>query len=856
VIVRERVCEVYALRDPDQWECGSGTLVAHSLVLTAAHVVGSVGTPAKVRLLDDGRLLSCEVAWSRRDVEVDAALLRITDETFIERDGLPPVRWGQLVCARAGAYCEALGFPQVKVSPDRVRDSEQLAGTLRPLGSLKTGRLDVVVGGAPESATSTGGSPWQGMSGAGLFCNGVLVGVVARDEKGFASTRVGAVRVSPFVYDAEFQALIWPKGSWPGLEPAELVGLQQPVGRVASAASLLRADVAAVEFHGRDDELSWLEEWCSGGGVSAQLVTGQGGQGKTRLAREFAARMRRQQGWATVLLAEQADPDALRWLDSIFVPLLVVLDYAERRTGQLADLGVALAGRGQSAAVRVLLLARADGEWRSQLPPELEFIALGAVGHPLAVLDSRADAKSTAFERAVVALAGRLAYLPGHRDIDWPAVIATIPSLTLPADTTALGVQMAALVELLQIARPVPSIAGDTAVDIINRHEARYWSALADERGLTLASTTRQLAVTAACLLPAADADEALAVLARVPGLDGPDTDRRIAVAAWLRELYPQPSVWWGTLQPDLLAESLVGRATGEHPRLLSTLLADVTRMQAEQALTVLSRSASRFPHLSQQLDAVMNAYPEALAPAAIAVAIEVSNPQPLTEALSSVATTTDRALLIAMSREIPRSTQVHAELATNLAARIVDDIQTDSERDDGTLAGWLSDLSVRLGALGRREEALTAIEDAVTIRRRLAEARPDASLPDLAMSLNNLSLRLADLGRREEALTAIEDAVESYRRLAEARPDAFLPNLATSLNNLSLRLADLGRREEALTAIEDAVTIRHRLAEARPDASLPNLAASLNNLSNRLADLGRHEEAEKATQEARAITE
>ena len=54
-------------------------------------------------------------------------------------------------------------------------------------------------------------------------------------------------------------------------------------------------------------------------------------------------------------------------------------------------------------------------------------------------------------------------------------------------------------------------------------------------------------------------------------------------------------------------------------------------------------------------------------------------------------------------------------------------------------------------------------------------------------------------------------------RRLAEERPDAFLPDLATSLNNQSARLSDLGRREDALAAIEEAVKIRRRLAEAAP---------------------------------------
>ena len=89
---------------------------------------------------------------------------------------------------------------------------------------------------------------------------------------------------------------------------------------------------------------------------------------------------------------------------------------------------------------------------------------------------------------------------------------------------------------------------------------------------------------------------------------------------------------------------------------------------------------------------------------------------------------------------------------------------------------------------------------------RRLAAANPAAYEPDLATSLNNLSIRLAEAGRRDEALTAIQDAVEIYRRLAAANPAAYEPDLAMSLNNLSIRLADAGRRDEALTAIQDAV--------------------------------------------------
>ncbi len=106
---------------------------------------------------------------------------------------------------------------------------------------------------------------------------------------------------------------------------------------------------------------------------------------------------------------------------------------------------------------------------------------------------------------------------------------------------------------------------------------------------------------------------------------------------------------------------------------------------------------------------------------------------------------------------------------------------------------------------------------------------------------LNNLSNRLSVSGDRPGALRAIEEAVEIYRRLAQAQPAAFEPALAMSLNNLSNRLSDSGDRPGALRAIEEAVEIYRRLAQAQPAAFGPDLAISLNNLSNRLSDSGDH---------------
>jgi tetratricopeptide (TPR) repeat protein len=73
-------------------------------------------------------------------------------------------------------------------------------------------------------------------------------------------------------------------------------------------------------------------------------------------------------------------------------------------------------------------------------------------------------------------------------------------------------------------------------------------------------------------------------------------------------------------------------------------------------------------------------------------------------------------------------------------------------------------------------------------------------------MSLNNLGGMLSNLGRREEALAATQEAVEHYRRLAEANPQAFLPDLAMSLGAHGTVLRGLERHAEAMDTFGEGV--------------------------------------------------
>ncbi|HMP38275.1 MAG TPA: tetratricopeptide repeat protein, partial [Phycisphaerales bacterium] len=90
---------------------------------------------------------------------------------------------------------------------------------------------------------------------------------------------------------------------------------------------------------------------------------------------------------------------------------------------------------------------------------------------------------------------------------------------------------------------------------------------------------------------------------------------------------------------------------------------------------------------------------------------------------------------------------------------------------------------------------------------------RPDAFLPDLAMSLNNVGNRLSELGRREEALAAAEEGVGLMLSTLRFLPPAVVvPRVIKSLQNL-LRIAEEAQRNPAeLPAVVAAIQVLQQL--------------------------------------------
>jgi hypothetical protein len=81
----------------------------------------------------------------------------------------------------------------------------------------------------------------------------------------------------------------------------------------------------------------------------------------------------------------------------------------------------------------------------------------------------------------------------------------------------------------------------------------------------------------------------------------------------------------------------------------------------------------------------------------------------------------------------------------------------------------------------------------------------------------HNAAAVLSNLGRGEGALAASQEAVDIRRRLAETRPDAFLADLATSLGPLGQTLTSAGRHQDAAAATFEGLTWIAALVERHP---------------------------------------
>ncbi len=213
--------------------------------------------------------------------------------------------------------------------------------------------------------------------------------------------------------------------------------------------------------------------------VSVRVLTGPSGGGKTRLGIELVRRAQ-EQGWRAGFVRAGVESGLLARAVTESGPLLLVVDYAEARTGQILAVVTAIgAQRGRGGNFRLLLLARAVGPWlktlrRETAPGLLDVLGRMAV-EPVAPLPT--GARLQQFHRATTA------FLPKVSSADPDAVVVP-PDLDDDRYDRFLDVHAAALAAVLDTVAAEPTSVADAPLERIKVHEERYWLASAEARGL------------------------------------------------------------------------------------------------------------------------------------------------------------------------------------------------------------------------------------------------------------------------------------------------------------------------------------------------------------------------------------
>lgn len=414
-------------------------------------------------------------------------------------------------------------------------------------------------------------------------------------------------------------------GSWP--VPPRGAGYRfevfgRPVPRPTSyqraPSYLLDSRYEVVPFRDRG-ERQVLEDWLDDPTprTSVQLVHGEGGQGKTRLAMQVA-RCAAECGWHVVQAFERAGPAMRRGERAVAGRLLVVVDYAERWTVEVLERMVLdLADDASVRGLRVLLLTRSDnGLWdliTSTLDRQVDHLAVPV---RLGRFTTSAAELTTAFNAAVAAFQAAMQLQP---------VELATPRRWEDAGSSPLGLHMAALAAVWahENRHAVPS--GADMSEFLLTHERKYWSAglaadlpaVAALAEVDLVSRTVLIATLFGALTSSADARQLL----RAAHLADGDADAQSLIDRHA-QLYPAEPVSMTRdravsphlrpLHPDRFAEDFVAwcaRRPADRVLILDLVLKVTSSGPAKlqtRALGVLSTTAARHRDVEELLDELL----------------------------------------------------------------------------------------------------------------------------------------------------------------------------------------------------------------------------------------------------------
>lgn len=378
---------------------------------------------------------------------------------------------------------------------------------------------------------------------------------------------------------------------------------------LSSPAELLLADNTIIDYLFYGDVLDAAEQWAYGPEpLRLATITGSGGTGKSRFARELAIRLTTN-GWFCGEYRELG-PSTLP-LSRARVPRFITVDYAENLAPEVDILLKWLQqGVSPTAPARVLLLSREPTE------------PTATGGTPRSLPDSTdANVRAVIADRWPITTTVR-PLTPGERQhlyeaaVDalsraWNHTAGTVEQIDLHDQQyeTALGVTYAALDTVLRqemnanhpsATETHSSAATETPADRVLGHEARYWS-LTAPTGISDKQVAQAMAIAT---LFRGDTTADLIAILEACGWTAVESRE---LGAWAGRYYgggPQVA----PLRPDRLGERLIERALllDQAAPSLARLFQAATTTQCAHAINTLARAATYSTTAQHALKAVV----------------------------------------------------------------------------------------------------------------------------------------------------------------------------------------------------------------------------------------------------------
>ncbi|WP_156371110.1 hypothetical protein [Nocardia arizonensis] len=622
---------------------------------------------------------------------------------------------------------------------------------------------------------------------------------------------------------------------------------------------MLNARYGVVEFTGRRVERDDLHTWCrSSPRLAVRWLHGPGGQGKTRLAAEFASEAVAK-GWKIVTaipgagaVLPQPGSQDLR-LDGA-AGLLLIVDYADR--WPLHHLMWLLSNAllyHKNIPTRVLLLARSSRLWPA-LHAAIEGRRIQADTYQLhAVTDT-----DSMHERRRMFLTGRDCFAR-HYGLS-PGETASIhPPTVLGEDEfgSILTIHMAALMAVdARINQIVTTPADPTSISAyLMRRERLHWATLYENRirgadFLTPPDVMAAVVFVAGFIGPALYGAALTALSSALRTLGSNISVER--VIADHSTCYPPSESGYALepLYPDRLAEDYLAQCfatssasdKGAHPwaeQLLFRVMSDVRDGTSDhilsRALGLLADSSSRWLHLVPVLGIIVSAAPEMALRAGSNVLTTIAR----IETLPRIARLEFARLIV--RGEIPADRGVDAGTAF-MAERLLQNFP-DHPNSEGSKALITLKMAQHFAMAGLHDRAVPAYEKASDLLATVADSEDSKVwLSRLAEAYSGLRHSSSVCGNFEAALDAANAAYEARVDALSRKNfiwDSILVQLAKA--DLGWPLAALERYDEAATQLGQASTILFGFRKNASKAPLSSISGRAATMTMELADVRLH---------------